>query len=257
MAIGFNSPTDTIGYVGNGAILASLVSKTTGKPVGGFSNLGVLSSASFAITNDKVEMQDTMSGTMGVVMSKTVKTTVEVTLTLKSLSPDNVARGTSGTVIKDAAGTGKTFTDLAYKGKSIVPDGVIAGVESVEANGQALVAGEDYLVSDGHIYFPETSSIEDGAEVTVTYSTAATKRVEALTTGDIELCIVFDGRNFAYGNSPVKVTMYNVSMSPLSQRQLVGTDFGEMELKGTLQIAKHITGTGLSRYFKEEHVEVA
>ncbi|GEM_PF-2392597 len=257
MAIGFNSPTDTIGYVGNGAAIASLVSKTTGKPVGGFANLGMLSSASFSITNDKVEMQDTMSGTMGVVMSKTVKTTVEVTLNLKSLSPENVARGTSGTVVRDAAATGKIFTDLAYKGKSIVPDGVIASVESIEADGLALVEGEDYMVSDGHIYFPETTSIEDGTEVTVTYSTSATKRVEALTTGDVELCIVFDGRNFAYENTPVKVTMYNVSLSPLSQRQLIGSDFGEMELKGTLQLARHVTGTGLSRYFKEEHVEIA
>lgn len=256
MTIGFNSPQETIAYIGNGGILASVVSKATGKPVGGFSNLGQLSSAAISITNDKVEMQDTMSGTMGIALSKTVKTTVEVTLTLKSLSPENVARGSSGTLIKDAATTGKIFKDLAYKGRSIVPDGVLSAVESVTVGGEELIPGTDYIANDGHIYFPEDSSIQEGAEATVTYSSPATKRMEALTTGDVELCLVFDGRNFAYSNSPVKVTLYNVSMSPLSQRQLVGSDFGEMELKGTLQLAKHVSGSGLSRYYKEEHVEI-
>ncbi|MGG5290015.1 hypothetical protein [Pseudomonas shirazensis] len=256
MPIGYNSPDNTVGFIGNGPALASLISKSTGKPLGGFFNLGQLSSALMAITADKVEMQDTMSGSLGVAQSKTIKTTVEATFTLKSVSAENVALGAYSSVVKDAAVANKTYTDIAYKGRSIVPDGIISSVTSITAGGEPLVVGEDYVVSNGHIHFYEDGSVEDGTEVTVTYATVSTKRLEALIDSDIELCIVFDGMNVAKGKAPVKVTIYNVSLSPMAQRQLIGTDFGELELKGTVQLAKHITGAGLSRYYKEEHADI-
>ncbi|WP_225919880.1 hypothetical protein [Pseudomonas khorasanensis] len=59
------SPDNTIGWIGNGAVLASRIDKVTGKPKGGFFNLGQLSLAMMAITAGKVEMQDTISGSLG------------------------------------------------------------------------------------------------------------------------------------------------------------------------------------------------
>lgn len=61
--------------------------------------------------------------------------------------------------------------------------------------------------------------------------------------------------NVSEANSPIKVTIYNVSLSPMAQRQLIGTDFGELELKGTVQLSRSVSGGGLSRYYKEEHAK--
>lgn len=76
-------------------------------------------------------------------------------------------------------------------------------------------------------------------------------------TSDMDLYIVFDGMNVSEANSPVKVTIYNVSLSPMTQRQLIGTDFGELELKGTVQLSRSVAGAGLSKYYKEEHAVMA
>lgn len=59
------SPDNTIGWIGNGVVLASRIDEATGKPKGGLFNLGQLSLAMMAITVDKVEMQNTMSGRFG------------------------------------------------------------------------------------------------------------------------------------------------------------------------------------------------
>jgi len=257
MYAGLNTTVETVGYIGNGAVMASNVNKSSGKPTGGYWNLGIISSAVMAISTDFVEMQDTMSGTMGVAKRQKTKTTVEVTLNLKSVSAENVALGAYSQIVKDAAESNRKFSDIAYKGKAIVPDGIIASVESIKdmASSETLVEGTDYLVSNGHIFFTEDGTIEDGVEVEVTYSTVSTKRLEALINSDLNLCLVFDGFNVGQGKSPVKVTMYNVSISPMSQRQLISTEYGDLELKGTIQLASYVTGSDLSKYYKEEHAD--
>lgn len=54
--------------------------------------------------------------------------------------------------------------------------------------------------------------------------------------------------------TPVKVTLHKVALSPVAQRQLLSSDYADQEIKGTLQVSKAVTGSGLSKIFKEEHV---
>lgn len=257
MYAGLNTQVETVGYIGNGAIMASEVNKSTGKPADIYWNLGMISSATLAISTDFVEMDDYMSGTLGVAMRQKTKTTVEVTMTLKSVSAENVALGAYSKVVKDAAESNKKHKGFAYKGKALVPDGIISKVDAVTADGGGLEfeEGVDYIVSNGHVFFPEASSIEDGLEVEITYSTVSAKRLEALINSDLNLKLVFDGFNISRSKSPVKVTMHNVSISPTTQRQLISNDYGELELKGVLQFASFANGPGLSGYFKEEHAD--
>lgn len=161
-----------------------------------------------------------------------------------------------GKVTEDIAETGATVTAKAYKGRSIIVDGIIAAVTSVKITGDAevLVAGTDYVVSNGSIYFPATSSVVDGDTVDVVYDKAAVRRIEGMVTTGVNVMLVFDGVNMAASDTPVKVTYLKVALSPAAQRQLLSSDYADQEIKGTLQVSKAVTGSGLSKMFKEEHV---
>lgn len=253
MSLGFNAPDSTIGWIGNGGILISKLDSND-QPVGGFFNVGQLSSAVLSLSSDKVEMQDMVYGTLGVAKSKIIKNTGEVTLNLKSFSPEVMELALFGQVTEDVAQAGATASAKAYRGRSIVVPGIIASVTSITDGVDTLEAGTDYVVSNGSIYFPATSTVTDGNSVDIVYDKAAVRRVEGMVNTGVSVMVVFDGQNLAENDTPVKVTYYKLSLSPAAQRQLVSADYGDQEIKGTLQVSKAVTGSGLSKMFKEEHV---
>lgn len=255
MSLGFNAPDTTIGWIANGGLLISKLDAND-QPIGGFFNVGQASSAVLALSSDKVEMQDMVYGTLGVAMSKTIKSSGEVTVNLKSFSPEVMELALFGQVTEDIAETGATASAKAYKGRSIIVNGIIASITSVKVAGEEepLDQGSDYIVSNGSIYFPRSSSITDGDVVEVVYDKAAVRRIEGMVNSGIDVMIVFDGVNISKNDTPVKVTYHKVSLSPAAQRQLLSSDYADQEIKGTLQVSKAVTGSGLSKMFKEEHV---
>lgn len=258
MSLGFNAPDNTIGWIANGGLLVTKLDAND-QPVGGSFYVGQASSAVLALSSDKVEMQDMVYGTLGVARSKIIKNTAELTINLKSFSPEVMELALFGKVTDDIAETGATASARAYKGRSIIVAGIIAAVTSVKvaADQEMLVAGTDYIVSNGSIFFPETSSIVDGDEVDVVYDKAAVRRIEGMVNTGVNVQIVFDGYNLDQGDTPVKVTYHKVALSPAAARQLLSNDFADQEIKGTLQVSKAVTGSGLSKMFKEEHVVAA
>lgn len=256
MAFGQNFTDTTYGYIGNGGLLVAKLDAND-SPTGGFYSVGQLSSASLALSSEKVEMQDMVYGTLGVAKSKVIRNTGEVTFNLKSFSPEVMELALFGEVTDDIAEAGVTYTTKAYKGRSIIVPGIIAAVTSITANANVLDVGTDYLISDGSIEFPKTSSIVDGTDVTVVYDKAAVRRIEGLINTGVNVMVVFDGKNIAEGDTPVKVTYHKISLSPAAARQLVSADYGDQEIKGTLLASKAVSGTGLSKMFKEEHVIAA
>lgn len=255
MSMGVNQPDTTIGWIANGGLLISKLDAND-RPVGGFFTVGQASSAILALSSEKVEMQDMVYGTLGVAKSKVIKTTGELTLNLKSFSPEIMELALFGEVTEDIAETGATATAKAYKGRSIIVSGIIAAVSSVKITGEeeSLVAGTDYVASNGSIYFPITSSITDGDSVDVVYDKAAVRRIEGLVNTGLDVMIVFDGENIAESDTPVKVTYHKVALSPAAQRQLLSSDYADLEIKGTLQVSKAVTASGLGKMLKEEHV---
>lgn len=258
MSLGFNAPDTTIGWIANGGLLISKLDAND-QPVGGFFTVGQASSAVLALSSDKVEMQDMVYGTLGVAKSKIIKNTAEATINLKSFSPEVMELALFGQVTEDIAETGATAKAKAYKGRSIIVDGIIAAVTSVKITGEAdsLTLGSDYVVSNGSIYFPATSTIADGDVVDVVYDKSAVRRIEGMVNTGVNVMIVFDGVNLAESDTPVKVTYHKVSLAPAAQRQLLSSDYADQEIKGTLQVSKAVTGSGLSKMFKEEHVVAA
>lgn len=252
MSKGFNSIDTTVGWIGNGGILVAKLDEND-RPVGGFFNVGQLSSAVLALTSSKVEMLDMVYGTLGVAKSKVVSNTGEVTLNLKSFSPEVMELALFGEVAEDSIKTGEKYTAKAYPGRSIVVPGIISDVTSVTLEEIPLVEGQDYVVSDGSIEILKDAGIEAGDEIEITYDRAAVRRVEGLTNSGVSVMIVFDGKNLAEGDKPVKVTYHKVSLSPAAQRQLVTAEYGDQEIKGTLEVSRAVSGSGLSKMFVEEH----
>jgi hypothetical protein len=66
--------------------------------------------------------------------------------------------------------------------------------------------------------------------------------------------IIFEGMNFGEDDQAVKVTYHKVSLSPAAQRQLITTDWGGQEIKGTLLASKAVSGTVFGKLFREEYV---
>lgn len=258
MPIGFNAPDTTVGWIGNGGVLIARLDEND-RPVNGFFTVGQSSSAVLALSSDKVEMQDMVYGTLGTAMSKIIKNSGELTINLKSFSPEVMELALFGKATSDVSEEGATATVKAYKKMNAIVPGIISAVTSAKVTGSAdtLVSVVDYVVSNGSIYFPETSSIVDGDSVEIVYDKAAVKRIEGFVNSGINVMVVFDGVNLANQDMPVKVTYHKVSLSPAAQRQLLSSDYGDQELKGTLQVSKAVTGAGLSKLFKEEHAVAA
>lgn len=250
---GNNTPETTIGWIGNGSALVSRLDQND-RPVGGFFNIGQMSSALLGLTSEKVEMADTQYGTLGTAMSKVIRNTGEVTLNLKSFSPEVMEMALFGEITEDAEETDVTATVMAYRGRSVVVEGVISDVTSVSTGmSEELVEGVDYIVSNGSIHINKDANIEDGDELEIVYSKAAVKRIEGFVSSSVNVMIVFDGMNLANEDKPVKVTYHKVSLSPAAQRQLISSEYGDQEVKGTLEVSKAVSGSRISKMFKEEH----
>ncbi|WP_422416782.1 hypothetical protein [Pseudomonas sp. GZD-222] len=258
MSHGFNSPDNTIGWIGNGGAMFELLDSND-EPVGGAVFVGQASSASVALSTDKVEMMDMTYGTLGVAQSKVIKSSGDFSMTLKSYNPDILAILLFGDLYKDAAVPGATASVKAFKQSNAIVPGIITTLTSATIRGEAepLIEGQDYVVSDGSLYFPKTSAIQDGDVIDVVYEKAAVRRIEGFTNTGKNVRITFDGRNIAADDAPVKVVYHKVSLSPAAQRQLLSSDYADQEIKGTLLVSKAVTGAGLSKLFVEEHVTAA
>lgn len=253
----FNSPNETIGWVGNGALLVSELDAND-KPVGGWRNLGQISSALVALSSEKIEMADTMQGTLSAAQSLVIKNTAELTATMKSFSPENLALALYGEAVVDAAVPAATYQFTVNLGSLEVLPGIIEGNLSVQRDSDTLDVTENFTVNNSSIYTPAdqsgfTNPLVDGDVVTVTYDKASVKRVEAFINSSKNVALAFDGFNIANADKAVKVSYHKVSLDPAAQRQLISTDFAEQEIKGTLLASSAVNGVGESKLFKEEH----
>lgn len=255
MSYGFNSPDNTIGWIGNGGTLFEVLDSND-EPIGGAMFVGQASSAAVSLSTDKVEMMDMTYGTRGVAQSKVIKNTVEFSMTIKSFNPDILALLMYGDVYKDAVVPGATASVKAFKQSNAIVPGIVSLLTSVTIRGEVepLIEGQDYAISNGSLYFPKTSSIQDGDIVDVVYEKAAVRRIEGFTNTGVNVRITFDGTNTAADDKPVKVVYHKVSLSPAAQRQLLSSDYADQEIKGTLLVSKAVTGAGLSKLFVEHHV---
>ncbi|EHR5319624.1 hypothetical protein KUL70_002509 [Vibrio parahaemolyticus] len=258
---GQNTPDNTHGFIGNGAALASLLDAND-KPTGGHFNFGQISSLSIELSTEKASMKDTMTGSKGTAKETVIGTEATTNFTLNSFHKDVLRAALFARAYEDAEEVGKTMQATVNLGRSIVVDGVIKEITSIVRDSDSADVTENFIISNSSIHADKDQSaytealVEDDV-VTITYTTHAAVRIEAFVESGVDLQIVFDGFNIADENRPVKVTLHKVALSPSAARNLISTEYATHDITGTLLASKAVTGTGLSRLFKEEHVIAA
>jgi hypothetical protein len=179
---------------------------------------------------------------------------VDIAYTFHDFSAENFARGLRAAVSSIAGGTATEEAVVAYKGGYSPLDKIATAITLVEpaGGGTAFTAGTDYELRDGQIYIPSTSTITDpvagAANIDVTYTYAAQKKVEALVNPNKQYELLFMGLNEAQSGKRTRITCHKVSGGVLQQMAALGEDYGAGEINGALLTDTTKSGTGISQY---------
>lgn len=185
-------------------------------------------------------------------------TGVEVAYTFHDFSPANFERALRGESTTVAGGTATDETVVAYKGGFTPLAKIPTAITTVEpaGGGTAYTVNTDYVLQDGGIYIPSGSSITDpvggAANIQVTYTYGAQKKVEALVNGNVQYEMLFVGLNEARSSKKTRVTIHKVSAGVLQQMALIGDDFGAGEVTGKALSDTTKSGAGISQYMTIE-----
>lgn len=258
---GNNYSYDTIPYVGSGSVLFSKIDAND-KPTGGWSNIGTCNSATASLSTEALEIKETQSGKNTVTHKITTAQNGELSIETISFKPDVLKDLLFGELYEDAENPSATFSDAAYLGKVVMVPGFISEITSVDSEDEmtTYVEGENYIVSDSGIEILKDQSgaanpITDGDVVVVSYTKAASQRIEGMINNNVEVAVAFTGVNVADGDKPVKAIYHKVSLTPAQQRQLISAEQeATMSITGTLLAAKYITDPTKSKLFSEEHL---
>lgn len=241
-------------YIGSGKIYL----KVNGASAG-LVHVGNCSSLKFNITADKKKLKDFTKPGGGTYNSVTRIEAVEAAMSVHDFSAENLAIALYGTASAIAAGA---ITDESlvgcYKGafnKTLYPiDTTVAPVVTSSPAGTTYVEGTDYTVTEAGFEWLSGATFTDGATLLVDYTKKAGNAVEALIQSAQEYQMVFAGLNEARSGKAVSVEAYRVKFDPAQNLDLIGDDFGVLELVGEVLKDTTKNGTTLSQYFKAQVV---
>jgi hypothetical protein len=184
-------------------------------------------------------------------------TGVDIAYTFHDFSAENFARGLRADVTSISSGTATVEAVVAYKGGYAPMAKIAATITSVQPHGggTAYTPDTDYSLVDGQLYIPSTSTITDpvsgAANLDVTYTFGAQKKVEALVNSNKIYELLFVGLNEAQSGKRVRVHCFKVNGGLLQQMAVIGDDYGAGEVQGALQ-SDSSKGVGLSKYMTVE-----
>lgn len=185
-------------------------------------------------------------------------TGVGMAYTFHDFSPENFARGLRADVTTIAGGTATEEAVVAYKGGYTPLSRIATTITLVEpaGGGTAYTVDTDYALRDGQLYSPSTSTIVEpvagAANVDVTYTYAAQKKVEALVNSNKQYEVMFVGLNEAQSGKRVRVHAHKVSGGVLQEMAMIGDEYGGGQVNGSLLSDTTKTGAGVSQYFTVE-----
>lgn len=227
---------------------------SNGTLTAGLIQIGNVSKLSLAVAEDTKELLDYTSAGGGT-QNKIIRIkSIDGSMTLHDISPDNLAlalRGTSSAVT--AAGVNNE-TRTAYKGALVpfdfIPDQSQTITVKNNAGDVTYVAGTDYVVKNAGILIIDAGAITNSSTIKVSYTKKASHTVEGLVSSGYDYRLVFNGLNEAQSAKPVSVTLYRVKFSPTAGLDFIGDDFGKLDLKCSVLQDTTVVGAGLSQYLK-------
>lgn len=102
------------------------------------------------------------------------------------------------------------------------------------------------LAATLHDFSPENLALALYGTVT---TASGTSTIEALTSAAKEYDVVFEGLNEARSGKAVTFHAFRWKMGPANSLDLIGSDFGKLDVVGKLLADQTIVTAGLSKYF--------
>ena len=196
--------------------------------------VGYCSEAMMAVDYDETDIPNTATLEGGNVAKDRRPKSAKLTLTLNQLKPSNLAMAWGGAVSDDT-----TVTPIAGEAVKGIKGGFsplahlcdVSGAFSVTAasGGTTYTSGTDYILSAGGVFFPEATTIAEGASLHVDYVPLANSRLEALINPGQRVAIVIDGMN-AVTKKPAVLNIYKASVASGGDLGVVSTKPGELKL---------------------------
>lgn len=297
--------TSTRSFIGKGKIYAGLRTGGAAFPIGNVSAL------SLAITEEKKELLDYTRAGGGTKDTLSRISAIEGTMSVRDVSPENLALVLRGEVDTEAAGSvaaeahtaytngflGLTYlpdtsasvtpviavsashaTTTAYaKGDTILAAAVVYQCTTAGTSGGnaptfnatlgdttsdgtvtwtsrgavTMVDGTDYEVGKAGIYILSTASrFALGLPITVAYTKNPAEIVQALVSSSTEYTLQFDGLNEVDSGNPYYVKIHRIKFRVTAGLDMIGDDFGVLEVKFDVLQDTTISGTGISQYLK-------
>lgn len=175
-------------------------------------------------------------------------------MTLHNISPDNLALALRGASSAVTAAAVSNETKTAYKDALVpldfIPDWTQTYTVKNNAGDVTYVAGTDYVTKNNGIFIISAGAITSSSTIKVSYTKKGAYSIEGLVNSGYDYRLVFNGLNEAQSAKPVSVTLHRVKFSPTAGLDLIGDDFGKLDLKCSILQDTTIVGQGMSQYIK-------
>jgi len=241
----------TRSYIGKGTIYL----QKRGVAGAALAAIGNCSKLVFNIEQETKKELDYESAGGGAKESLQRITSVTAALTAYSFSADNLALALRGTASANAgvtAITGEAKAGIALGSLVVLnrlPNLTVAPV--VKKSGTTIAASGNYELRRAGIYIlPNAAGLTAGDNITVDYTPLPDNLVEALTAAANEYYMVFDGLNEADSGKAQLVEAWRVKFSPAKAFDLLGDDFGTLELEAEVLSDDTKAGVGTSGFFR-------
>lgn len=212
--------------------------------------IGNCSKLTFNISEDTKSQKNYMDCAGGEAESARRISAVGVEINAYEFSAENLALGLYGTTTAFTAQAVVDESHVATIGEAVALDHLSSAITAVKEGVSTLIEGTDYTIVDGQVVPKTGGALIDGDTVLISYARPAYSAVEALVNHGEEYTLEFRGMNQANGCSLFNVDAWRVKLSPTDNLDLIGDEYGQLTLKGSVLVDSTITGTGLSKYFR-------
>lgn len=243
-------------YIGSGKVYMEEFGSDNGLEF-----IGNVTALNFVVNEDTREMKDHTQPGGGTYNEVRRIESVEFSLNMAELSPENLAKAALGANTAVSGGTVDVGTpeNVTAKLDKLVPfeHPPTAGTIVVkdETDTTTYVAGTDYDDSPAGI-IPKTGGAivaEDTLHVSYTYG--AYDVVQAMVAAGKEFRLYFEGLNEARSGKQVRLDMFRGRPGAANQLDWISDDYAQMEVTGKVLKDTSKSGAGISQYWKADLVQ--
>lgn len=249
-------------YSGQGRVKVAVRDGTTGAPLG-FEEVGNVPDLSVSVSVTKFEHKESQTGNRAVDLSLVQEKQGTFSMTLESLTAQNLAMAFWGTNTATAADTGVSEDVVFYLGKDTALSKV--GVSNFASGSLEFGTSEDDVASlNGYVneatgsvhVFTDAEQTTRGAAVnitdaqaaTVTYDHAASATIDGFIDSTQERYLRFEGLNTIDGKAVV-VNLFKAQLDPLADYGLINEELGSLTITGT--VLYDDLQPGASKFFQQ------